>query len=252
MKRLLLIALLLAALAWPGWAQDDATSQAIIELVAQEPDFEANLAVFDTYTTDIYRSEDGSLWEIEFYVDYDGEEVWMGWALVDLAGESVLESYAARFRSDEEIEALAPEIEALALADLEVQALLGDPNQWEIYHYYNPWEHAWFVYFIRGLDEWSVQIVEYEEGDEMVREIIGIFDETQLEEVEAEANRRDIAIMLAYEAPGADDALASADDWMTRVQPISASQYAVEFVAGETRLFCTTVDVDAEQITGIC
>lgn len=261
--RPVIILLCLLMLALPALAQESAEANRAIALVENQPDFATMLAEHDSYRAEAWLLEEeqagDSLWEVEFFVDEGEDMTWLGWALVDVASGEILEQFVPRFISAEEINALAPRLREIALGDPEIAQVVTNPAEWQIGVEHNPYENLWEVYFGRGLDFWTVLIYQnaYDETEMVAKseaefEVVAVINETALQEQEADAQRRTDAIMLAFEAPGAEAALSRADDdWTTYVQPLDASRYTVEFVTTE-RLFCVVVDVEAQRVDSPC
>lgn len=251
-KRIALVLLLALFINASAWAQADLEDVAI-EQVAAMPEFAEMLANYDNYTAEAFELED-DLWEVEFYIDLGEDFQYLGYAIIALESGDLLASYIPVVLSIEELAELEPRVLALAQGDPEIAAVVTNPAEWTIEAYYVAIEQGWEVYFERGLEAWTVWVVfeESEATGEREFYIAEVYNETQLESYQAEADRRDRAVMLAFDAPGADDALATSDDWTTLVQMLSDMRYTVEFVAGDARLFCAEVDIATEQVLGTC
>jgi hypothetical protein len=173
------------------------------------------------------------------------QEEWLAWAEVDMNSQAVTDYYAPAYLSPEEEARQQAAVEAVVLADAEMLALLGDPDDWDQYIEYDPWEGLWYVYFEKGLDAWAAE-VEYTEADNV--DILRLFDPYQLTEEEAREAARNQAIEIAYEADGVWDALDGYDDWTAYVTLVEEPRWAVSFVSGDQELFYALVDVEAWEV----
>ncbi len=227
-----------------AWAQG-AQEQQVIDIAAAHPAIKNALDRFPDWSAEAYvEDEDANIWGVEFYEDQAREE-WLAWAQVNMNSQTVTEYYAPAYLSPEEEARQQAAVEAAVLADAEALALLGDPNDWDQYTDYDPWEGLWHVYFEKGLDAWAAE-VEYGENDEV--NIWRLFDPYQLTEEEARETARNQAIEIAYEAEGVWDALDGYDDWKAYVTLVEEPRWAVSFVSGEQELFFALVDVEAWQV----
>ncbi len=245
-KRALGLALL-AAVVWgalasgAALAQDDPQAQKAIQLVAASEQFADFLAQYPNWLG-WAEQDDGDWWYVEFWsADY---EEWLGEAVVNLQTGEIRESFVPRPLPAEKYAELLPRVQAYALADGEVQALLGDPAQWEVWADYDRWEGVWFVDFTRGLDHYvAVVRVETDENGQQAFVLEELFDANLMDAEEQERANRDTAVALAYEAEGVDAALDGHDDWTTYVEPLEENVYSVEFVAGGQELFHAVVNI---------
>lgn len=214
-----------------------------IALATAPADVAAHLANYPDWTADAYpEDEEAGLWGVDFYSAAADE--WLGYVLVDLPAQEIVEKYVPRELTAEEYQVGLEKVEAFVLQDAEILVLLGDPAQWERYTEYNRWDETWETGFYRGLDEWVV--VTTLDGDDVYLE--GIYDPYEFEEDQAEQQRRDEAIGLAWEAEGIDQALDGVDNWRTFVSPQGDDIYAVSFATEDAELFYALVDVAAEQV----
>lgn len=227
---------------------------AVIELVTSQPQFAEQLAAYPNYEVEIYgeSDEDELFLEVEFFIDQGDDNVWLGWALVDANSRSVVDFFLPLILSEEEMAEQSPAIVAFAQNDPEVLALIGNPAEWQTYPNYNLYEMVWEVAFVRGLEIYIVWVFSEPEAEEFPLSIVNIYREDEMTEQQAENNRRDTAITIAYEYPSLDDVIAVTDDWQAFVQPQSENVYIVEFVSGDTRLACLVVDVAAEAVQSTC
>ena len=218
-------------------------SEKAIALAAAPAEVAGHLANYPDWTADAYpEDEEAGLWGVDFYSEAADE--WLGYALVDLPAREIVEKYVPRELTAEEYQAGLEKVEAFVLRDAEVLALLGDPAQWERYTEYNRWDETWETGFYRGLDEWVA--VTTLDGDDVYLE--GIYDPYEFEADQAEQQRRDEAIGLAWEAEGIDRALDGVDNWRTFVSPQGDNVYAVTFATEDAELFYALVDVAAGQV----
>ncbi len=215
-----------------------------IALAAAPAEAAARLANYPDWTADAYpEDEEAGLWGVDFYSETADE--WLGYVLVDLPAREVVEMDVPRELTAEEYQAGLEKVEAFVLRDAEVLALLGDPAQWERHTEYNRWDETWETGFYRGLDEWVA--VTTLDGDDVYLE--GIYDPYEFEAEQAERQRRDEAIGLAWEADGIDRALDGVDNWRAYVSPQGDNVYAVTFAAEDAELFYALVDVAAGQLS---
>ncbi|MEO0565724.1 MAG: hypothetical protein AAF125_26690, partial [Chloroflexota bacterium] len=133
---------------------------------------------------------------------------------------------------------------ATALRDPVIGMTIGDPNNWETVVEYDGF--GWNVIFSDGFNEWVAVLVQDEEDMAGALMIDEFYNAAELEEEEEVNFSEDLAIMLAYDADGIEDALVDRDDWQTFVQPLTDTSYTVEFVAGDTRLACIVADIQSE------
>jgi hypothetical protein len=227
-----------------AWAQG-AQEQQVIDIAAAHPTIKDALDRFPNWSAEAYvEDEDANIWGVDFYEDQAQEE-WLAWAEVDMNSQAVTDYYAPAYLSPEEEARQQAAVEAVVLADAEMLALLGDPDDWDQYIEYDPWEGLWYVYFEKGLDAWAAE-VEYTEADNV--DILRLFDPYQLTEEEAREAARNQAIEIAYEADGVWDALDGYDDWTAYVTLVEEPRWAVSFVSGDQELFYALVDVEAWEV----
>jgi hypothetical protein len=220
---------------------DDA--EKAIALAASSADAAAHLANYPDWEGDAYpEDEETALWGVDFYSEAADE--WLGYALVDLDTQEIVELYVPRELTAEEYQAGLEKVEAFVLQDAEVLALLGDLAQWDRDTEYNRWDETWETWFYRGLDEWVV--VTTLDGDNVWLE--GIYDPYEFEAEQAEQQRQDEAIGLAWEAEGIDQALDGVDNWRTYVSPQGENSYAVTFATEDAELFYALVDIETGQV----
>jgi hypothetical protein len=226
----------------PDFSQDEdhefsPEELAAIRFAASDPEIGAYLASYPDWHGHAYLEEDVSQgYSVDFYSDAADE--WLGYALVDLDAQVVLEAFVPRELSADEFAAGSVAVSDLVFSDGEVLAMLGDPSEWGHELWYNRWEQAWEVFFWRGLDEIVVVVYMDSEGS-----WIEIWDPAAMsaeEEVEVARNQ---AIELAYSADGVDQALAGTDSWTTYVEQQDANVWSVSFVDGDTLLFFALVDI---------
>jgi hypothetical protein len=243
------ILVLIVVLAPATFAQEDEQTRAI-DIAAQSEELSEFLSGFE-WEAEAYEEDEG-YWGVDFYRTntVEDDDNFLAWAMVDLDSESVIETYMPRFLSEEALERRLPEVEALVLSDPEVQAIIDNPSLWQVYTEWDPYESLFFVQFFRGLDAYTatVWLSDEESDEESPYFLVEFYDETALEAEQAEQERRDRAVMLAYEADAIDDAIFENDDWQTVVQQLNGSQYSVEFISDEERLFFAVVDIDTETV----
>ena len=218
-------------------------SEKAIALAAATDDAAAHLVNYPDWTADAYpEDEEAGLWGVDFYSEAADE--WLGYALVDLAAQEIVEMVVPRELTTEEYQAGLEKVEAFVLQDAEVLALLGDLSQWDRDTAYNRWDETWETWFSRGLDEWMV--VTTLDGDDVYLD--GIYDPYEFEAEQEQQVRQDQAIGLAWEAEGIDQALDGVDNWRNYVSPQSDTIYAVTFATEDAELFYALVDIEAGQV----
>ena len=161
--------------------------------------------------------------------------------------ESVVEVYAPKQLTAAEEQSQRAAAEALVLADGAVLEILGDPNAWEMYSWYDEWEGAWDINFNKGLDEIGVRVDNYD-GEFMVGEISNL---ALLDEEQQISDNQNQAIELAWQAEGIDEALFGGDEdeeWQTFVTHLGGSEYGVSFASADKELFFAAVDIAAGQV----
>ncbi len=216
----------------------DADEQATIDFVSTHPEFADYLATYPDWThyAEVY---DGNFWYVEFYSEQEDE--WLGYAVVNMDTMEFTEFFVPKPLPPGEFAVMQPRVQEFVLNDGEVQALLDNPNFWDIWVDYNRWEQYWEVSFYRGIEAWVVAL--YIEGDEIY--IDQIFDPNVLEEDDLLNSQRYEAIALAYEADGIDIALANHDNWTTYVSPQGENRWAVDFVVNGQMVFHALVNIDS-------
>jgi len=241
----IIVAALALLLTLTANAQDDIDprAQPAIDIIAQSDEFADWLAMNEGWYSDAwFEDEESNFWHIEFY---NSDDEWIGYALVYPDTGEITESFAPAPLPQEEFDAMMPRIEAFALQDPEVLAMVGDLSLWEYDTDYNVWDQEWETYFSRGLDAWVVSYWLEPETDNIY--ISGIEDGNALDEDEQLTVFQDQAIALAYEADGIDQALDGYDDWTTYVEKQDGN-WSVEFVSGDEELFYALVDINNWQV----
>ena len=216
-----------------------------ITIAAAQPDIAAALKHFPQWSA-AAEEEDAEqhIWDVTFYEDQQQEE-WLGDAQVDLDDEAVLEYDIPIFLSREEEARQKAEVEAFTLADAQVLALLGNPDDWESYADYDPYEAAWSVTFEHGLDAWQAVLQKDEEGRWLIDHIQ---DPYAFSEEEKQHLDRDKAIELAGESDALWQALENVDDWQALASPLTDHRWNVSFVAADKEIYAVVVDIDAWKI----
>jgi len=228
----------------PASAQSGSAQQAI-DIAAAQPDIADALTHFPQWSAEAWEDDpDANTWYVAFYEDQQQED-WLGEALVDLDDETVLDYTIPHFLTDEEEAQQRAEVEALVLADAQVLALLGDPDNWNMYSDYDPYDAAWYVTFEHGLDAWQVQVTRDEQDHWMMGEIE---DAYAFDEEEQQRNDRDKAIELAAESDAVWRVLEDVDDWTALASPLGGSRWGVSIVADAHEVYYLQVDIQSWQI----
>lgn len=216
-----------------------------LELLVTEADVALILGNLDGWHVGGWYDDEEERVGIEFF---DQNWEWLGYGELRIEnGEAVdiLELYAPRELTPEEYQAGLAVVEPYVLQNQEVLSILGNPDAWERYSYYNRWDGLWSISFNRGLDVLEVLVGSWE-GQYYIE---GVFDPDALEAEEQMRFDQDLAVSLAYEAEGINDAVfANTDNWTTLSSPLGGSQYGVSFVAGEEELYFVLVDIETEEI----
>lgn len=246
---LMLTLLLIAGFSFYAWTRPaDAASgpkQQAIAIAAAHPPIAAALTHFPDWSATADEDDpDENTWYVTFYEDQQQEE-WLGDAQVDLDEETVLEYDIPIFLSREEESRQKAEVEAVVLADAQMQALLGNPDDWESYADYDPYEAVWSVTFEHGLDAWEAVLQKDENGRWTIDHIQ---DPYAFSEEEKQHLDRDKAIELAGESDGLWQALEDVDDWQALASPLQDSRWNVSFVAGDKEAYALVADIDAWKI----
>ncbi len=241
---------LVGALLFGAWARGVARAQddpqdpqaaLAIQLVAASDQFADFLATYPDWQG-WAEQNDGDWWYVEFWSEAADE--WLGNALVNIQTGEISESFVPRPLSAEEYATWQPRVQQYALDDAEVQTLLGDPSQWDIWTDYDRWEAHWYVDFMHGLDHYvAIVSVDTNDAGEQVLVLDDLYDANEMEAERRERANRDEAVALAYESEGVWDALDGHDDWTTYVEPMEENVYSVEFVAGGQELFHAVVNI---------
>ncbi|MEM7800133.1 MAG: hypothetical protein AAF633_13150 [Chloroflexota bacterium] len=216
-----------------------------LELLVIEKDIALVLDGLPEWHVDAWFSEEEGLVGINFY---NHIEEWIGYGEVLIEnGEpiEIFESYMPRELTPEEYQAGLLVVEPYVLQNPEVLGILGDPAAWERYTYYDKWESMWIVSFVQGLDALEVLVGQWE-GAYYVE---GVFDPNALEQEDQLRSDQDLAVSIAYEAEGMNDAVfAENETWTTVASMIDASQYGVSFIADGEELYFVLVDIETGEI----
>ena len=239
---LMICALMIVA---PVNAQDD--EQHAINIALANEDVATVLADIDDYSVEAYPEEEG-LWGVEFFIETDDDWQWLGWVLVDMETAETIEVYMVRFLTEDELATIAAEAEQILLNDPEVLAALIDPELWEVYTWYIPEDQTYFVEFYRSIDAYVASFYLWDEDEELVLHFDSFTDGNALEAQEQIAHDRDTAILIAYESDDLYDAIADVDEWEVYAQNIRGSQWSIEFVSGNQRLYYALIDIETETV----
>ena len=175
----------------------------------------------------------------------DGEEgEWLGYVLLNLSSQEIIEYEIVQLLSEEELTAAKSQVQTALLQHPEITALIGDAAGWNIELEYDPYEQAWFMYLEKEVAAWLAEAV-IEEEQVM---LINISDPMALNEDESAAFQQEQAIELAYESSNAAQALNGIDNWTTYVAKQENGQYGVSFLSGEKELYFALVDVEKWQV----
>ncbi len=177
--------------------------------------------------------------------DEEGEEgEWLGYVLLNLSTQEIIEYEIVQHLSEEELAAVQHRVQTALLQHPEIIALIGDAAGWNIELEYDPYEQLWLMFFEKEATAWLAEAVIEEE--QVI--LINISDPTALDEEEKLAFQQEQAIELAYEGSNAPTILNGIDDWTTYVATQEDGRYGVSFVRGEEELYFALVDVDAWQV----
>ncbi len=217
-----------------------------IEIAAAHPVIAAALDHFPQWSATAEEDDpDQNTWYVTFYED-QAQESWLGEATVDLDDEQVVDYYVPVFLSPEEEARQRAEVEALVLADPQVLALLGNPDDWQRYTEYDPYEAAWHAVFEWGLDAWDV-IVLWDDNDS-IWYIEAIRDPYAFDEEQKQRLDRDKALELAFESDALWEVIGDYDDWNAITAPLTEAQWGVSFVVNNQEVYYLRVDIDAWEI----
>lgn len=227
-----------------------ANQRRAIEILSAHEEVAQHLDAYPGWSADAWQNEDDpALWNVNLVVlsvETGEQEDWLGEGKVNLETGEIVEYYVPRELTPDEFQTGLQKVEALVASDPEVQAVLGNPGFWEHTTYYERWGQHWETSFWYGLD--SI-VVRTSFNDDGVPSIEQIYDPNEMDEAEADLQRRNQAIELAYESDGIDLALDNVDNWRTYVEDQSdddnVSRFSVEFVSDGEMLFYALVDIDA-------
>ncbi len=238
----LLVALALGApVGNAAHAQDDPQAEQAIQLVAQAEEFADFLAGYADWEGQA-EQEDGDWWYVDFWSDAADE--WLGDATVNIKTGEIRDSFVPRPLPADEYADLQPRVQTYALEDAAVQALLGDPTQWDIWTDYDRFDGQWYVDFMHGLDHYvAVVRVDTNDAGKQVLVVDDLFDANDMDAEQLDRANRDAAVALAYEAEGIGAALEGYDNWTSYVEPMEENIYSVEFVNDGQELFHAVVNL---------
>ncbi|MEM9776780.1 MAG: hypothetical protein AAF902_19525, partial [Chloroflexota bacterium] len=159
----------------------------------------------------------------------------------------ILEVAAPKPLSAEAYQAGQTAAEEVVLKDPKVLAILGDPADWGRWAWYHEWEGTWEIGFYRGIDEFTVSVVDHGEGPT----IFEITNTSLLDEEQQEKDNQNRAVEIAWNADDIDEAIyGSGEDieWFTYVTPMGGSEYGVSFATDDGELFFAHVDIATETV----
>lgn len=250
MKRILIFMTLLLSVLSPILTQAQMSDEdKAIAIASAHGEFADFLSQYEGWEAWAYF-EDG-VWIVEFGREANGEEKWLGYAVLSIDTGEVYEAFAPKPLPTDVHTELQTKVLTLVENDAEMLARVGDISQWETWVEYDVYEQVWFVAFFKGLDAWAAVVqVEFAEDsyDVLNISIADIVDPHRFEEQDAREYERNDAIALAYEADGIDEALSGHDDWDTLVSEQDDGVWAVQFVIENAELFYALVDVNQRQI----
>lgn len=264
-KRILFCIALCSLWTLPALAQSESDAQRAIAIAEADEAIAGNLALYPDYEVETWMIEEDNeekefiveagWYEVEFFApraDDEEDYIFLGWALVDVANEEIVERWAPLVLSEEEFAVLEPQVIELALEQLQLQMVVTDPDDWEIYVETNG--EGFEVSFYRGTDLWIVEIYYKENAEDEETFFVGaLFNGNALSEEEADRSARDAAITIAWEDPSIDALIVDEDtEWFTYVQPFAENQYTVEFATETTILHCVVVDITTERVVQSC
>lgn len=229
-----------------GWQATDDADQ-IIEQVAESQYFAAWLDENPGWQA-FAETDEGASWFVEFYIDNDDEEEFLGFAYLNVE-QGVLGEWAiTRPLSAAEFEKGQAEVVALLDSDPEIEVLLGDnPASWDRRVDYESIEGAWRARYTRGIEH--IEIYFFEEDGDLV--IGDMFMEGFLDEETGQQVARDLAIEIAFDTTEADERLDGIDDWTALAEPQPDGLWTVSFVSGDDSLLFAVVDVENEELVEI-
>jgi hypothetical protein len=217
-------------------------AQRAITLVANSREARPRLARYPGWTAGAEQT-DGSVWHVWFERGDD----WLGEACVDLVSKKVSEVYIPVDPTPSERARAVPKLRRLVARAPEVQALLGDPDDWDEEITYDKWEDAWFVYYWRGDDAVGVRL----SSDGAKYHIDDVFDPLALSEERAKRHDRDRAIRLAYEVDQIGLALDPYDSWKAYAEPAGQGRWTVSFATPERTILTALVDLKSGRVLAV-
>ena len=229
-----------------GIEQNEALSRAAVKAIkraAEEEEIARILAIFPTWDAEV-DADDDDVWWMDFY-STDGD--WLGWAGVNMADNVVFEFEMAGFKSQEEINATLPVIEAAAMSDPEIQAIIGDAQagDWYTEPGYDPYDEQYYFYFEKGIESYLAMFWIEDDGTVYIDSIV---DPEALEEADQEQWNQDQAVEIAYEIPNLWERFDGIDDYRTFVSPQGDNVYAVSFAHSGGEIAYALVNIDTREI----
>lgn len=246
---LMALALLLmgSSLATPVFAQGDDADAAIAVALSNE-EISAFLATNEGWEAGAYYEEGEGFWFVEFFMPYSDEEdegEWLGFAMVSLDSNEVVEMFLPIPLTDDEYEEQLVLVEATIRNDPRVTTLLGDLSQYSMWFEYDRYEQVWYVEIYRGLESYYATLYVFAEANEEPQAYLQeLGDANELTEEEQRYVDRYTAIDLAFSADGIDQVLLTDDEWQTYVSLQDDNIYSVIFATSERELFYALVDIE--------
>lgn len=212
-----------------------------IALIANTPEGATHLANFPDWEGSAWEEEDG-IWGVDLYSEAQDE--WLGWGEVDLTTNIVIDYFIPVELTAEQFQTGRTAAEKVVFNDAALLTRLGDPSEWEQDTYYDRWDQTWYVSFWRGIEELSVAVEVWE--DEYY--ISDIINPNELAAEEAQEERRNTAIELAYQADDIWEIMDGVDDWTTYAEEHGDGIWTVSFVTTDRTLYSAVVNVESGEL----
>lgn len=248
-KRFIWILVIVSALvAAAVGAQQSFTEQDAVDLAAGHPAFAEGLDANPGWTAAAYDTEnDYGIWHVQFW-DGSGED--LGWADVSPARERVY-TWETHFGATDTQRSAAETILIDFVAGLpEVNDLIDDPAQYNMYVDYNGWAQAWGVYLDRGEDSLYILV-------RFAGIVPSSLDNPQLVSIsfpeimsyeDWRESKQALAIATAFQNPDISAALQDVDNWTTSAEKQDENVWMVTFMGNDSTLAQVTVDLTTETI----
>jgi hypothetical protein len=223
-----------------------------ITLAAESPMFQNVLAAREGWTAAAFDSGNSyGIWRVQFW-DADGED--LGYADVRLTNRRIYSWESNVGATESQKQDVREALLNFLAGEPDVQEMVGDVREYDIWIDYNGWINTWFVFINKGgLDSLYVGIQNNSDDplDMDALTLYGIYFPEMPTYTEWEGAQKSQAVALAFANAEIAAAVREHDGWVTETTRAGDATWIVTFKVGDAVLATATVDLVAREVSDI-